>query len=99
MTMPRRRAALAAATALACLATIAAPAHARPMTAEDLATFARVAAPAPSPDGRWVVYQQTDTNAESYARTTGLWVADTANEGVAPRRIADLADANENSPA
>ena len=69
----------------------------RSMTAHDLVTLKRVAAPAVSPDGKWVVYQQTDTDPVSYKRTTGLWRVSTKDG--APVRIADLAEANETSPA
>ncbi|MCC7394767.1 MAG: S9 family peptidase [Sphingomonadaceae bacterium] len=88
---------LAALCASAALTAIATPAAARQMTADDLATLPRLAAPAASPDGRWVVYQQTDTDPQSYARTTGLWVVSTA--GGEPVRIADIDGANENSAA
>ncbi|MEQ1689475.1 MAG: S9 family peptidase, partial [Sphingopyxis sp.] len=87
----------AAFIALAPLA-LAAPAAARPMTADDLATMARVTEPAVSPDGQWVVYQQTDTDAQSYARSTGLWLVGTSENAAPPTRIADLADANETTP-
>ncbi|MEQ1689571.1 MAG: prolyl oligopeptidase family serine peptidase, partial [Sphingopyxis sp.] len=71
----------------------------RPMTADDLATMARVAEPVVSPDGQWVVYQQTDTDAASYARTTGLWLVGTGANTAPPLRIADMPDANETSPS
>ena len=62
------------ATALCALAFAlsAAPALAqtapRAMTAEDLITLKRVGAPTASPDGQWVVFQQTDTDPQSYKR-------------------------------
>lgn len=90
---------LRASAALFTLTAVATPlAAAEPMTPVDLATFSRVAAPAVSPDGAWVVYQQTETAPETYARTTGLYVVGTA-PGSTPVRIADLAQANETSPA
>ncbi|MFM5916743.1 MAG: prolyl oligopeptidase family serine peptidase [Novosphingobium sp.] len=69
----------------------------RAMTPQDLVTLKRVGSPAVSPDGKWVVYQQTDTDPASYKRTTGLWRV--AVKGGTPERIADLADASESSPA
>ena len=92
---------LRATAALIALAPIAhaGSAMARPLTEQDLATLSRVAGPATSPDGRWVVYQQTDTVAESYARTTGLWIRSADGSGDVPVRIADMPDANETSPA
>jgi dipeptidyl aminopeptidase/acylaminoacyl peptidase len=89
------RAALALFAATALTSPLAAQA---PMTQVDLATWSRVAAPAVSPDGRWVVYQQTDTARDSYARTTGLWIVP-ADGSAQPVRVADIAGANESSPA
>ena len=67
------------------------------MSPQDLVTLGRVGSPAVSPDGTWVVYQQTDTDPASYKRVTGLWRVPV--KGGTPERIADLADASENSPA
>ncbi len=69
----------------------------RPMTEQDLITLKRIGAPVASPDGQWVVFQQADTDGEDYKRSTGLWRV--AVKGGTPQRIADLPDANENSPA
>lgn len=90
---------LAALFAATSIASIATPAFARPMTAEDLATLARVGSAAASPDGSWVVYQQTDTNPSDYTRSTGLWIVSTRGENPQPVRIADIPEANETSPA
>ena len=77
--------------------TPAAAAAGRAMTPQDLVTLKRVAGPAVSPDGQSVVYQQTDTDAVTYKRPTGLWQVST--KGGVPARIADLGEANEASPA
>jgi dipeptidyl aminopeptidase/acylaminoacyl peptidase len=69
----------------------------RAMTAQDLVTLKRVAAPAVSPDGQWVVWQQTDTDPASYKREPGLWRV--SAKGGAPERIADLPEAGESAPA
>ncbi|MDE2434621.1 MAG: S9 family peptidase [Sphingomonadales bacterium] len=83
------------------LALSAAPAvaqsPARAMTVQDLLTLKRVAAPVVSPDGKWVVWQQTDTDPASYKRRTGLWRV--ASKGGTAERIADIADAGESAPA
>src|SRR3546814_11068133 len=77
----------------------ATPALARPMTEVDLATMNRVAAPAASPDGRWLVYQVTETAPETYKRPTGLWHIDrTANSGT-PAPIPRAAGHNERAAA
>ncbi len=67
------------------------------MSIEDLLTLKRVAAPVASPDDKWVVWQQTDTDPQGYKRNTGLWRV-TAKGGTA-ERIADLSDASESDPA
>ena len=74
-----------------------AQAQLRAMTPQDLVTLKRVGSPAVSPDGTWVVFQQTDTDAVTYKRTTGLWRVPV--KGGTPERIADLPDANDTSPA
>ncbi|WP_432770768.1 MAG: S9 family peptidase [Sphingopyxis sp.] len=86
-------------SAFALAAALSAPALARPMTEVDLATLKRVAAPAASPDGRWIAYQMTETAPETYRRGTGLWVVDRAAKDGEPVRIADTADKNESAPA
>src|SRR3546814_3344073 len=77
----------------------ATPALARPMTEVDLATMNRVAAPAASPDGRWLVYQVTETAPETYKRSTGLWIIDRTAKSGKPAHIADAAGKNESAPA
>ncbi|WP_338425730.1 S9 family peptidase [Sphingopyxis kveilinensis] len=86
-------------SALALAAALSAPALARPMTEVDLATLKRVAAPTASPDGRWVVFQMTETEAETYKRSTGLWLVDRHAKDAMPIRVADTAGKNETSPA
>lgn len=86
-------------SALALAAALSLPANARQMTEVDLATLNRVAAPTASPDGRWVAYQMTETAADSYKRSTGLWLVDRSKKGAAPVRVADIADKNESAPA
>ena len=86
-------------SALAFTAALSVPALARPMTEVDLATLKRVAAPTASPDGRWVVFQMTETEAETYKRSTGLWLVDRQAKGAMPTPIADTAGKNETSPA
>lgn len=86
-------------SAFALAAVLSSPALARPMTEVDLATLNRVAAPAASPDGRWVAYQMTETASDSYQRSTGLWVVDRNAKDAQPVRIADTAGKNESAPA
>ena len=86
-------------SAIALTAALSAPAAARPMTEIDLATLKRVAAPTASPDGRWVVFQMTETDGESYKRSTGLWFVDTRAKDAKPAPIADTPGKNESAPA
>ncbi|WP_428629693.1 prolyl oligopeptidase family serine peptidase [Sphingopyxis sp.] len=86
-------------SAIALAAALSTPAFARPMTEVDLATLKRVAAPTASPDGRWVVFQMTETEAETYKRSTGLWLVDRNAKAAKPVAIADTAGKNETAPA
>ena len=71
----------------------------RPMSAEDLATFDRVAAPAVSPDGALVAWQQTMTDPATYARSTGIWVIAPGDGEARPVQTFDTPNKNETSPA
>lgn len=86
-------------SAIALAAALSTPAFARPMTEVDLATLKRVAAPTASPDGRWVVFQMTETEGETYKRSTGLWLVDHNAKDAKPVAIADAAGKSETSPA
>lgn len=86
-------------SAIALTAALSSPALARPMTEVDLATLNRVAAPAASPDGRWIAYQMTETAPGSYKRSTGLWLVDRDAKNAAPVRVADVPEKNESAPA
>jgi len=85
-------------SAIALAAALSTPASARPMTEVDLATLKRVGASAASPDGRWVVFQMTETAPETYKRSTGLWLVDRNAKDAKPVAIADAAGKNETSP-
>ncbi|KTE03137.1 peptidase S9 [Sphingopyxis sp. H038] len=86
-------------SAIALAAALSTPAFARPMTEVDLATLKRVAAPTASPDGRWVVFQMTETEGATYKRSTGLWLVDRNAKDAKPAQIADTAGKNETAPA
>ncbi len=74
-------------------------ASARPMTAEDLATLKRVGSVVVSPDEKWTAFGVTETNPESYKRTTALYLLDLSTPKARPVRIADQEDASEHSPS
>src|SRR5437868_12439636 len=81
---------------LAALALAPAPAaFARPITATDLATMRRLAAPAVSPDGNWAVYQLSETDITSNRRRTDLFLLDLRTPNAAPVKIASQPQFNE----
>ena len=80
------------AASLAALALVSATAaSARPMTATDLATMRRLAAPTVSPDGNWAVYQLRETDLAANRGRTDLWLLDLRRAGA--RAGADRLDA------
>lgn len=74
-------------------------ASARSMTAEDLATLKRVGSVTVSPDEKWTAFGVTETDPESYERSTALYLLDLTKTNAPPIRIADKAGASEHSPA
>ena len=68
------------------------------MTATDLATMRRLAAPTVSPDGRWAVYQLRETDLEGNRGRTDLWLLDLNRRGAQPVRIASALEHNEHDP-
>lgn len=71
---------------------------ARPMTAEDLATMRRIAAPTVSPDGKWVAYQLRETDLAANKGRMDLWLLDLTKKGATPVKIASAPDKNEHDP-
>ncbi len=60
----------------------------RAFTPTDLNTLARVSDPQISPNGRYVVYTQRDTDLDANRGRTDLWLVDLqAGEGAKPRRL------------
>ncbi len=85
---------------LAAIATAQAPVavFARPMTATDLATLRRIAAPVVSPDGRWAAYQLRETDLEANRGRIDLWLLDLHRKDAQPVKIASAPDKNEHDP-
>jgi dipeptidyl aminopeptidase/acylaminoacyl peptidase len=83
---------------LAVLALLPAAASARPMTATDLATMKRIAAPAVSPDGRWLVYQLRETDLAANRGRTDLWLLDLSRANAQAVKIASTPQHNEHDP-
>ena len=88
---------LFAATALTA-AFIAAPAAARQLTIDDVSTLSRVSAPAVSPDGHWLVWQQRETDLTIDGGRFDLWRLDLAKKGAVPEKLAAEGDVNETAP-
>ena len=80
---------------LAALALVPAAAPARPITATDLATLRRLAAPSVSPDGHWAVFQLSETDLAANRRRTDLFLLDLTHAGGQPVKIASQAQYNE----
>ena len=59
----------------------------RPLRVNDLFAIQRLADPALSPDGKWVVYTQTSPDLAQNKNLSDLWIISTA--GGAPRRLTD----------
>ncbi|MBA3677172.1 MAG: S9 family peptidase [Sphingosinicella sp.] len=72
---------------------------ARPMTAEDLANFRRIAAPVVSPDGKWLAYQLRETDMAANRGRNDLWLLDLGRKNAEPVRIASVPDKNEYDPS
>ena len=87
------------ALALTGLIVAAAPAAARQLTIDDVASLSRVGAPVVSKDGRWLVWQQRETDLVSNRGRVDLWALDLKARGAVPRKLAAEADVNESAPA
>ncbi|MBC9031633.1 S9 family peptidase [Sphingomonas sp. JC676] len=81
------------------LAFSAAPVLARDLTIADVAQLSRVGAPAVSPDGHWLVWQQRETDLAANKGRYDLWKLDLRTPGAKPEKLVAEADVNETSPA
>jgi len=84
------------ATALA--ATFATTALARPFTPQDMVSLSRVGAPVVSPDGRWLVWDQRETDLAANKGRHDLWRLDLKSKNGIPEKFAS-SDAEESDPA
>ena len=76
----------------------ASPATARQLTIDDVISLSRVAAPAASPDGHWLVWQQRETDLSIDGGRFDLWRLDLSRKGAVPEKLVAEADANETAP-
>src|SRR4051812_2875006 len=82
---------------LAVAAVLAAPSIARPFTPQDMVGLSRVGAPVVSPDGRWVVWDQRETDLAANKGRHDLWRLDLKARGAAPQKFAST-EAEESDP-
>jgi dipeptidyl aminopeptidase/acylaminoacyl peptidase len=78
---------------------LAGTAQARPFTPQDMVTLSRVGSPATSPDGRWLVWDQRETDMAANRGRHDLWRLDLKAKGALPERFASQADSEESDPA
>lgn len=71
----------------------------RPMTGTDLVGLKRIAAVSVSPDDRWLVWQQRDTDLVRNSTDSQLWLLDLEQRHAAPERIASTATLHARNPA
>lgn len=81
------------------LAGIGAAAHARPLTINDVVSLSRVGAADVSPDGRWLVWDQRETDMAANKGRTDLWRLDLSRKDALPVKLAADPAVNEGSPA
>jgi dipeptidyl aminopeptidase/acylaminoacyl peptidase len=74
-------------------------ANARPFTPLDLVTLSRIANPAVSADGRWLVWEQIETDLAANKARHYLWRLDLSDRGTLPEKLSSTADAEASSPA
>jgi dipeptidyl aminopeptidase/acylaminoacyl peptidase len=80
-----------------CVHAVGADSAARALSPTDLNLLARVSDPQVSPDGRFVVYVQRDTDLPGNRGRTDLWLADLTTPALKPRRLTQHS-ANDTHP-
>lgn len=85
-------------SALAFATAFAVPAAARQLTIDDVSTLSRASAPTVSADGRWLVWQQRETDLAANKGRFDLWRLDLTKKGAKPEQLAALPDVNETAP-
>ncbi len=83
---------------LLAIAVAATPAAARQITIDDVTMLSRGSSPDVSPDGRWLVWQQRETDLAADRGRFDLWRLDLTRRGAKPERLAAEADVNETAP-
>ncbi len=75
-----------------------APASARPMTWLDVQNTRQVGSPAPSPDGKWLLYTQSVPDWKEARRQNDIYVVSTTQGLSSTRRLTYTGDKNETAP-
>jgi len=75
------------------------PCSARPFAPDDLVSLSRVAHPVLSPDGRWLVWDQSEVDLAANRRRSDLWRLDLTRLHESPEKFASIPDADETDPA
>lgn len=70
----------------------------RPMTWLDVQLLRQVGAPAPSPDGRWVLYTVSTPDWKEARRQSDVWVASAEGGVASARQLTFTKDRNETAP-
>jgi dipeptidyl aminopeptidase/acylaminoacyl peptidase len=74
-------------------------AHARPLTIEDVVKLSRTGSADVSPDGRWLVWDQRETDMDANKGRTDIWRLDLSKKGAVPEKLVADPAVNETSPA
>lgn len=86
------------ASLIALATTTAVPAQARQLTIDDVTTLSRIGAPAVSPDGRWMVWAQRETDIDADRGRYDLWRLDLSRPGAVPQKLLADPQKDENEP-
>jgi dipeptidyl aminopeptidase/acylaminoacyl peptidase len=79
--------------------TTAASAAGRPLTWLDMQNMRQVGSPAPSPDGKWMLYTLSVPDWKEARRQNDIYVVSTSQGPASSRRLTFTADKNETAPA
>lgn len=73
-------------------------AQSRPLTIDDVVSLARIGAADVSPDGRWLVWDQRETDLAANKGRTDIWRLDLTHKGATPEKLVAEATVNESAP-
>lgn len=85
--------------AIGLIAGLGATAQARPLTINDVVSLSRIGGADVSPDGRWLVWDQRETDMAANKGRTDLWRLDLTKKGAMPEKLAADPAKSESGPA